>query len=122
MERRDRRDAVDLLRTRLGQERPAATRGLAAVAEALRQGQADTVFVDVAALEDETLLALGDVPWLAASADDAGPAPVVGEVPAVEALVRAALLTDARILLATRGDLEAPAAALLRWPVDQSAA
>ena len=118
VERRERLAAVDLLRTRLGQERPAASRGLAGVTESLRQGQADTVFVDVAALEEQTLLALGDVPWVAVDADDAGTAPVIGEVPAVEALVRAALLTDARILVAQEGDLGAPAAALLRWPVD----
>ncbi|MFD1722588.1 Vms1/Ankzf1 family peptidyl-tRNA hydrolase [Amnibacterium endophyticum] len=121
VEQRDRHDAVDLLRTRLGRERPAATRGLAAVVEALRQAQADTVFVDVGALADERLLALGDVPWLAAEPGDAGTAPVIGEVGALDAVVRAALLTDARILLAPAGELGAPAAALLRWPADQPA-
>ena len=122
VERRDREDAVDLLRTRLGQERPAADRGLAGVVEALRQGQADTVFVDVAALADERLLALGEVPWVAATQEDAGPAGVVLEVPAAEAVVRAALLTDARILLAPEGDLGASAAALLRWPAGAASA
>lgn len=121
VEQRDRHDAVDLLRTRLGRERPAATRGLAATVEALRQAQADTVFVDVTALDDERLLALDDVPWVAADEGDAGGAAVVGEVGALDALVRAALLTDARILVAPEGELEAPAAALLRWPVDAPA-
>lgn len=120
VERRDRADAIDLLRTRLGQERAAAVIGVARVTEALRQAQVDTLFVDVDALADETLLALGDVPWVAADAADAEPAPVVGRTPAVEALLRAALLTDARILTAGEGELGAPAAALLRWPADAS--
>ena len=119
VERRDRTDAIDLLRTRLPHERPTAATGLHDVAEALRQGQVDTLFVDVAALEDQALLALGDVPWVAQQEGDAGPAPVVGEVPAVEALVRAALLTDARILTARSADLGASTAALLRWPIDR---
>lgn len=122
VERRDRGDAVDLLRTRLGHERPAATRGLAGVVEGLRQGQVDTVFVDVAALAGERLLALADVPWVAGSPGDAAPAPVIGEVAALEAVVRAALLTDARILLAREAELGAPVAALLRWPTDVPAA
>jgi hypothetical protein len=118
LERREREEAVDLLRTREGQDRPAADVGVRAVAEALRQAQVDTLFVDVAALEGETLLALDEVPWVAWNADDAGPAGVVGEVPAVEALLRAALLTDARILTASQAAIGAGAAALLRWPVD----
>jgi hypothetical protein len=122
VERRDREDALDLFRTRAGQERPAAADGVRAVAEALRQAQVDTLFVDVTALEGETLLALDDVPWLACDAEDAGPAAVVGEVPAVEALLRAALLTDARVLTASHVDTGAGTAALLRWPADLATA
>ena len=118
IEQRDRADALDLLRTRVAQERPAADVGVRAVTEALRQAQVDTLFVDVTALEGETLLALEDVPWVARTAEDAGPVEVVGEVPAVEALLRAALMTDARILTASHVDTGAGVAALLRWPVD----
>jgi hypothetical protein len=118
LERRERADAIDLLRTRAGQERPAADSGVGPVAEALRQAQVDTLFVDVPALEGKTLLALEDVPWLACTAEDAGPVKILGEVPAAEALLRAALLTDARILTASQLDTGAEAAALLRWPVD----
>jgi hypothetical protein len=121
VEERDRADALDLLRTRLSQERPAAEIGLRGITEALRQAQVDTLFVDVPALEGETLLALDDVPWLARDAADAGGASVIGEVPAVEALLRAALLTDARILTAGQIDTGAGAAALLRWPVGATA-
>ena len=122
VERRDRAEALDALRSRRAQERPTALSGLPAVTESLRQAQVDTLFVDVAALEGESLLALAEVPWLAQREDEAGGAEVVGEVPAVEALLRAALLTEARVLTATSGDLGAPAAALLRWPADVSGA
>lgn len=118
LEHRQRTDAIDLLRTRAGQERPAGDVGVQGVTEALRQAQVETLFVDVPALEGQTLLALEDVPWVARTAEDAGPARIVGEVPAVEALLRAALLTDARILTASQADIGAGAAALLRWPVD----
>jgi hypothetical protein len=121
LERRQRAEALDLLRTRVAQERAAGDVGVRGVTEALRQAQVDTLFVDDAALQGETLLALDDVPWVARAAEDAGPAGIVGEVPAVEALLRAALLTDARILTASHLDTGAGAAALLRWPVDVTA-
>ena len=117
VERRDRVEAFDALRARLAQERPTADVGLRTVVEALRQGQVDTLLVDVEALDGERLLALAEVPWLAIDPEDAGPAAVIGPVPAVEALLRAALLTEARILTTADGDIAAGAAALLRWPV-----
>jgi len=116
VERRDRADALDLLRTRLAQERRAADIGLGSVVGALQQAQVDTLFVDVAALDGRSLLALDDVPWLASSADEAGGAGVVGDVAAAEAILRAALLTDARILTTTEEHLGSAVAALLRWP------
>ncbi|MDQ1663771.1 MAG: hypothetical protein QOJ68_3751 [Blastococcus sp.] len=116
---RDQHDVLDLLRTRLGRPRSAAGSGVAAVVEALRQGQADTVLLDVDALDGDELLALDDVPWIARSAEDAVAAGVVGTVPAAEALVRAALITDATVLEARSADLGGAAtAALLRWPAD----
>jgi hypothetical protein len=116
VERRERHEALDAFRSRQAQPRPTADTGLRAVVEALRQGQVDTLFVDVPALDGQTLLALDEVPWLATTPEDAAGAPVVGEVPAVEALLRAALLTEARILTADRADIGSATAALLRWP------
>ncbi|WP_375390137.1 Vms1/Ankzf1 family peptidyl-tRNA hydrolase [uncultured Amnibacterium sp.] len=121
VERRERAEAFDALRSRLTQERPTADVGLRPVVEALRQAQVDTLLLDVAALDGERLLALDEVPWLASGAEDAGPAAVVAEVPAAEALLRAALLTDARILTTADGDIDAGAAALLRWPAGVAA-
>ena len=116
VEQRDRTEALDLLRTRVSQERAAADVGLREVVGALQQAQVDTLFVDVAALDGETLLALDGVPWVARPGDETGDAAAVGEVPAAEAILRAALLTDARILTATQQAMCAGAAALLRWP------
>jgi hypothetical protein len=118
---RDQHDVIDLLHTRLGQPRSAAGTGVRAVVDALRQAQAGTVLLDIDALDGTTLLALDDVPWVAESAEDAISARVIGEVPAAEALIRAALVTDATVLTARSADLGGePAAALLRWPADVS--
>ena len=119
---RDQHDVIDLLHTRLGQPRSAAGTGVRAVVDALRQAQAGTVLLDIDALDGTTLLALDGVPWVAESAEDAISARVIGEVPAAEALIRAALVTDATVLTARSADLGGePAAALLRWPADVSA-
>ncbi len=75
VERRERADAVDLLRTRSAHPRPTADVGVLGTVEALRQAQVDTLFIDVDAVADETVLALGDVPWLARDADEAPPPP-----------------------------------------------
>jgi hypothetical protein len=119
---RDRAQLVDLLHTRLGQPHGSASSGVRGVCEALRQAQADTVLLDVAALEGEELVALDDVPWVAGSEDDAASAGVIGRVPAAEALTRAALVTDATVLEVASIDLGGEkAAALLRWPADVAA-
>ncbi|HEV7623923.1 MAG TPA: Vms1/Ankzf1 family peptidyl-tRNA hydrolase [Amnibacterium sp.] len=117
---RDQHDVLDLLHTRLGQEqRSAASAGVRSVVEALRQAQADTLLLDIDALADRELLALDDQPWVAAEEGDVAGAGVVAAVPAAEALIRSALLTDATVLLARSADLAGePAAALLRWPAD----
>jgi len=121
VEQRDRADAIDLLRSRVSQERAAADVGLREVVGALQQAQVDTLFIDIPALDGETLLALDGVPWVARPGDETGDAAEVGEVAAAEGVLRAALLTDARILTATQQALGAGAAALLRWPVASTA-
>ena len=119
---RDQADLLDLLRTRLGQPRSAAGTGLAAVVQALRQAQVDTLLIDVDALEGDTLLALDDAPWVAHGQEDTIAAGVVAELPAAEALIRAALVTDATVLTARSADLGGdPVAALFRWPADVGA-
>src|SRR5690606_21584089 len=100
--------------------------GIHAVVGALQQAQVETLLLDARMLDsDGTLLALSEAPWVAngtADAFDAGPGT---PVPVVEALVRAAVLTDADVLFIEddldegepRSDDEAhPPVAALRWP------
>lgn len=86
---------------------------------ALQQAQAAVVTLDAAALADRTLLALDAAPWVATAPEQAAGASVLGPVPAVCALVRAIVLTDAELVLVNAASLPsgAPASALLRWPV-----
>jgi Bacterial archaeo-eukaryotic release factor family 2 len=95
--------------------------GLGAVVHALQQSQVDTLLVSQRLLGDRTLLALATEPWLATAPEEALGATVVGHVPAADALVRAAVLTDAKVI--ALGDQEVPqgVAALLRWPTGPAA-
>jgi hypothetical protein len=89
------------------------------VVAALAAAQVDTLLLDPSAVDDRTLLALGDAPWVATAPEEALGAEVLAELPAASALARAALLTDARVVLASAGALPGGTGlgALLRWPV-----
>ncbi|KQO81449.1 hypothetical protein ASF17_09665 [Frigoribacterium sp. Leaf263] len=112
-------DSLDLLRARLGRGDGTAVDRLGEVVTALASAQVDTLLLDPDAFDDRTLLALGDVPWVASAPEGALDAEVLGELPAASALARAALLTDARVVLASAGSLpgDGGIGALLRWPV-----
>ncbi|MFJ3384462.1 MULTISPECIES: Vms1/Ankzf1 family peptidyl-tRNA hydrolase [unclassified Curtobacterium] len=114
-----RHDLEDSLRTHVGRGDNQAVTGLGPVVEALQQAQGSTIALDAVAIGDRTLLALGTAPWVATAPEQAAGAPVIGPVPAVCALVRAAVLTDAELVLVNAASLPggAAAAALLRWPV-----
>lgn len=114
-----RHDLEDLLRTHVGRGDNQAVTGLGPVVEALQQAQGATIALDAVAIGDRTLLALGAAPWIATAPEQAAGVPVIGPVPAVCALVRAAVLTDAELVLVNAASLPggASAAALLRWPV-----
>ncbi|MBY6061744.1 Vms1/Ankzf1 family peptidyl-tRNA hydrolase [Microbacterium esteraromaticum] len=98
--------------------------GTEAVVSALQQGQVRTLILDARMQDaDETLLALPGEPWVATARSDAYGADGT-EVNAAEALARAALLTDARVLFIEERVPEgeerpdrpiAPASASLRW-------
>ncbi|BDZ47109.1 Vms1/Ankzf1 family peptidyl-tRNA hydrolase [Naasia aerilata] len=113
----DRTAELDRLRQELGREGGAAEHGVGNVVHAARQAQVDVLFLDPGALEERTLLALDAEPWVATAPEDAAPAQVLGKVPAAEALLRAAALTDASIRLVTGPQLgdASGVAALLRW-------
>jgi hypothetical protein len=108
---------LDRLRQELGRGGGAAERGVGSIVHAVRQAQVDVLFLDPDALGDRTLLALDAEPWVAAAPEDAAPAGVLGPVPAAEALIRAAALTDASVRLVPGAVMPdgSGAAGLLRW-------
>lgn len=114
-----RHDVQDLLRTHEGRGDNESVSGLGSVVSALQQAQAAVVALDAGALGDRTLYALDAAPWVATAPEQAAGATVLGQVPAVCALVRAIVLTDAELVLVNAASLPsgAPASALLRWPV-----
>jgi hypothetical protein len=100
--------------------------GIRAVVGALQQAQVETLLLDTRMIDaGETLLALPETPWVAvgtADTFDAGPGTPVS---AVEALVRAAVLTDAEVMFIEEEPAEGeprserpvhPPLAALRWP------
>ena len=99
--------------------------GIGEVVDALEQSQADTVLVTVPREAERTheeerrAIALDAQPWIASAPEQDFGAGELGVVPASVAIARAAVLTDARVMVLSPGELpgDAPAAALLRWPV-----
>lgn len=108
-------DMVDHLTEQAGKGNAAV--GLDDAVAALQQGQVDTLVLDETAVAGKQLLALDSAPWVAAGPDDAGGAGILGAVEAPAALVRAALLTDAKVVFLPRAILPGAmeVAALLRW-------
>ncbi|MEW1810727.1 Vms1/Ankzf1 family peptidyl-tRNA hydrolase [Pseudarthrobacter phenanthrenivorans] len=108
---------MDRLAIQEGQPNPEAAHGGGAVVHALQQAQVDVLILDDAALSGWTMLALDAEPWIATAREEALAAGVLGEVPAPAALIRAAALTDARVLLVPGPVLPqgVDVAALLRW-------
>jgi hypothetical protein len=93
------------------------------VVHALQQAQVDVLIFNDAGLSERTLLALDAEPWIAAAEEESLAANVLGKVPAPAALLRAAALTDARVMLVPGPVLPAAVdvAALLRWPAGPTA-
>jgi hypothetical protein len=94
------------------------TAGLGDCIRALQQAQAGTLIFHDAALADHEVLALTAEPWIATSGEEQAGAEVLAKLPAPAALVRAAVLTDARVKLVPENALPGGknVAALLRWP------
>lgn len=111
-------DVMDRLAMQEGQANPESAIGIGAVVHALQQAQVDVLILNDAALAERNLLALDAEPWIALAEEESLAANVLGKVPAPAALLRAAALTDARVLLVPGPVLPegAGAAALLRWP------
>jgi hypothetical protein len=91
-------DAVDKLATHMGRGDNTVELSAGAIVMALASAQVDTLILDTAKMGDNTLLALDAEPWIASAPEDALGAGVLDDVPAAVAMVRAALLTDAKVL------------------------
>ncbi|MEN0084159.1 MAG: Vms1/Ankzf1 family peptidyl-tRNA hydrolase [Leifsonia sp.] len=121
----DERAALERIFTRSEGEGRSEALGVGEVVAALEQSQADTVLVCVPREAERThdgqrrAIALDAQPWIATAPEQDFGAGELGVVPASVAIARAAVLTDARVIVVSPGELpdDAPAAALLRWPV-----
>jgi hypothetical protein len=113
----EQQEIMDRLAMQEGQANPESATGIGAVVHALQQAQVEVLILDEAALSERTLLALDAEPWIATAEEESLGANVLGKVPAPAALLRAAALTDARVLLVPGPVLPdgADVAALLRW-------
>ena len=113
----EQQDIMDRLAMQEGQANPQSATGIGAVVHALQQAQVEVLILDDGALSERTLLALDAEPWIATAEEESLGAKVLGKVPAPAALLRAAALTDARVLLVSGGVLQegSDVAALLRW-------
>ncbi|MCU1442005.1 MAG: hypothetical protein JWQ59_155 [Cryobacterium sp.] len=96
----DKSDVVDRLEIHKGRGDNTVEFSFGAIVQALAAAQVDTLVMDTARLRDHPLLALDAEPWIAAAPEDALNASVLKSVPAPVAMVRAAVLTDARVLFA----------------------
>lgn len=87
--------------------------GMDAVLPCLGDGQVETLLLRPAALEQEVLVPLGEAPWLGPP----GGRRSLGIAPAAEVMARAALLTDAEVLVVDEDlpELAQGVAAALRW-------
>lgn len=108
---------MDRLAMEEGHANGESATGIGAVIHALQQAQVEVLILDDAALAERTLLALDAEPWIATAEEESLAAAVLGKVPAPAALLRAAALTDARVLLVPGPVLPdgVDVAALLRW-------
>lgn len=114
----EQQEVIERLAEQQGQANPESALGTGAVVHALQQAQVDVLIMNDEAFADHQLLALGAEPWIANAEEEALGAELLGRVPSPAAFLRAAALTDARILLVPDGVLPGKAgiAALLRWP------
>jgi stalled ribosome rescue protein Dom34 len=113
----EQQEIMERLAMQEGQANPESATGIGSVVHALQQAQVEVLILDDAALSERTLLALDAEPWIATAEEEALGANVLGKVPAPAALLRAAALTDARVLLVPGPVLPegVDVAALLRW-------
>jgi len=112
----DEHDALTRLET--GRNDGRAETDQAAAIRGLQQSQVEVLIIAPSAMNEDTLIALDREPWVATSSAEALGAGELGAVPAADALVRAAILTNARVVVVSLGEIPdgTSACAILRWP------
>jgi hypothetical protein len=122
----DRREITDRIAIHSGRGDNTTEFTLGGIVDALAGAQVDTLILNSERLRGRELLALDGEPWIASAPEATLGASILDSAPAELVLVRAALLTDAKILF-TGSETEpdghsgitlpetAPAGALLRW-------
>jgi hypothetical protein len=113
----EQQEILERLATQEGQANPESATGIGPVVHALQQAQVEVLILAADALSGRTFLALDAEPWVATAEEEALGAGLLGPVPAAAALLRAAALTDAKVLLVPGAVLPQglDIAALLRW-------
>lgn len=89
--------------------------GVTSVVEALQRAEVETLVLCPESVEDRALLALDGAPWVAHGEDDSFGAGVLGSVPATAALVRAAIATDAEVIIVDEPLTASGVSGALRW-------
>jgi len=90
---------------------PTSDQGLEAIVDALQQAAVETLLLDLDGLTVETLVSLSREPWVAAVASETFGARILGTVAAAEALTRAAIATEADVVIVEHGTLPGKASA-----------
>jgi hypothetical protein len=121
----DMRNLSDRLAIRSGRGENTTEFTIGGIVDALAGAQVDTLILDSERLRDRELLALDAEPWVATAPETTLGAGILASAPAELGLVRAALLTDAKILFVDSSTADgrhaialpenAPVGALLRW-------
>lgn len=100
IEERRRREIADVRDRAATDDGSGGAEGFPAVIEALQQARVDTLVLDARLLDDErSLIALDGPPWVVTDVAQRLNTQVLGSTRAAEAIARAALLTDARVLI-----------------------
>lgn len=115
---RDKNRALERLAAEAGRNDGLSENGISGVIPALQRSQVDTLVVAPGSLAGRTLVALTREPWVTEAAEDGLGAEELARVEAVDALVRAAVLTKATVVIAEPAEIQSDegVAALLRWP------
>jgi hypothetical protein len=114
--REHRLDAIGRAAAQQGTEHSTVDRSVQSVVHALQQADVEVLLLDLDGLESHTLLSLDGEPWVASVEEESYGAAVLGSGSAAEALARAAVATDADVIVVDHDSLpgRAPAAIVHR--------